>query len=351
MSMMPRITCSMCVCVCVLQTFHAAQCFIFHELLVSAEVCALLATNTWVPVACYSITLKLSITSANLKDQQSDKDWKSVWKSVKVHGAILFSSDPTAFSLHSAESLVALQSSTPTPKLRTTKSGAVRSSRLHVHMRKWQRGGTAYGTIFCQDVNGILGLWTTRQLKLNLKDSETVKYCTRQACFIIAPDPIKRTFMDRVKSGKSLTFSCKVCSLLHALWNSTRKTYKKGTCNVWKNLSSVDLKSMNNFIQNQICSHLWHRAAVPCGRLALHQKTCTVPWQCLHQLPAAESKISWNQLGKWYTMPIYQCDNLLQSVSRPEPNRKTFISSCSTDRYVQVSIPASGFSGMGMFSL
>lgn len=27
-----------------------------------------------------------------------------------------------------------------------------------------------------------------------------------------------------------------------------------------------------------------------------------------------------------YTMPIYQCDNLLQSVSRPEANHKTFIS-------------------------
>lgn len=57
------------------------------------------------------------------------------------NGAILFSSDPTAFSLHSAESLVALQSSTPTPKLGTTngaykrhkiRSGAVRSSRLHI---------------------------------------------------------------------------------------------------------------------------------------------------------------------------------------------------------------------------
>ena len=153
--MMPRTTCSMCVCV--LQTFHAAQrFFIFHELLVSAgEVCAHLTTKTWVPVACHSITLKLSITSANLKDQQRLKKCMKVrtWKTMKVqnngsNGAILFSSDPTAFSLHSAESLVALQSSTPTPKLGTTngaykrhkiRSGAVRSSRLHIHIRRWQQ--------------------------------------------------------------------------------------------------------------------------------------------------------------------------------------------------------------------
>ncbi len=193
MTMMPRTTCSMCVCVCASNLSCSTA---FLHISWAARICWWsLCTPHHQDVGPGCLPQHHAEALHNLSESQRSTKTEKVYESTYVHERpwkyrimeamvqfyfrriqLHFLCIQLRVWLRSRAQHQRLNWERPMELTKGTRSDLEPSglqdciSYTHAKVTAvWT--GTAYGTIFCQDVNGILGLWTTTiQLKLNLKD-------------------------------------------------------------------------------------------------------------------------------------------------------------------------------------